>query len=696
MHIKLGKRKIVFSRFRLFVLGVTLVKIVLMVLFSSDYSDKMFAPFVNQFVSGITNPYDYYHANNLPLSFPYPPVMLIVESIGMFLVKIAHFIGMNVVLLDRLLFKIPLLFFDFLCFAVLFKLYPNKKKITAILYVASPIIIYSTYMHGQLDIIPSALLMCAIYFLIKSKSRHSALYFVIFLSLALLSKTHILAICPILLIYVYNKFGLRDLFTKLAAVSLICIVAVLPFWGEGFVSQVLFNSEQDVLTQIVFPFLDTNIIVPLMFILLVYILYFATGSINHDLLLSFCGLLFSVLLIFSLAKPGWYVWVVPFVTIFLSRVDMDKSLFLGVFFGMNLAYFVYFCFLRDTGYVDLYFLSTPILKFASVGRQTIENCVFTALESFMICSALIMYKLGIESNSFYSNKNKPFVISVAGDSGSGKSVLLSRLTSLLDDANVLAIEGDGDHKFEREDEMWNIYTHLNPKANYLYRQAMDINLLKKNVAVKRVEYDHDTGKFTEIFRIKPKRFVVVCGLHSAYLPQMRKLSDLKIFMDTDTALKIHWKIMRDISKRGYSMEKIVEQISTRQADVDKYINPQKEYADLTIRYYNTNADETNPKISINLKLKTEINADPLLSELEKLDIKANHEFTANFMYQIIDIAIEDEGATIDFSNACENLVQNIDEIVRNIPGREKIVAGITKVVMLYMISWKLNEGVIAN
>ena len=51
--------------------------------------------------------------------------------------------------------------------------------------------------------------------------------------------------------------------------------------------------------------------------------------------------------------------------------------------------------------------------------------------------------------------------------------------------------------------------------------------------------------------------------------------DFKIYIDTDESLRRHWKILRDTKKRGYSTQKILEQIEARMVDAVKYIYPQK-------------------------------------------------------------------------------------------------------------------------
>ena len=118
------------------------------------------------------------------------------------------------------------------------------------------------------------------------------------------------------------------------------------------------------------------------------------------------------------------------------------------------------------------------------------------------------------------------------------------------------LEGDGDHKWERGNSNWQQLTHLDPKANFLHRQAEDIFMLKQGLAIDRVNYNHATGKFDLPIRIIPNDVIILAGLHPLYLPKMRKLIDLRIFIDPDIKLQLHWKITRDMRQRGHSLEKM--------------------------------------------------------------------------------------------------------------------------------------------
>ena len=193
-------------KFHWFIMGVTLFKIILMGLFSSDYQDQLFMPFValflqNSLSQGFFDPYEFYYLHSMAVAFPYPPLMLYIESIGG---MILYFFGDMPLFFKNVIFKLPNLFFDFVGMYYLMRLYPSRRKYIGILYFASPILLYSTYMHGQLDIIPTALLMGSIYYLTLKEPFYDGL-FVVFLAGALLTKLHILAVVPILFIYILKN-----------------------------------------------------------------------------------------------------------------------------------------------------------------------------------------------------------------------------------------------------------------------------------------------------------------------------------------------------------------------------------------------------------------------------------------------------------------------------------------------------------
>ncbi|MDE6319661.1 MAG: hypothetical protein K2M22_08145, partial [Lachnospiraceae bacterium] len=185
-----------------------LFKLLLMGLFSSDYQDMMFIPFVGLFLRG-ENPYQVYYDNGLLPSFPYPPVMLLIECIGGIFVTL--FGGMPL-FFRNLIFKLPILLIDLLGLFFLLRLSRDKRKYILVLYFLSPIILYASYMHGQLDLIPTVFLVGAVYYLTQmgrtaKKETACEWRFILFLSLALSSKLHIVAELPLFYLYLYKKKG---------------------------------------------------------------------------------------------------------------------------------------------------------------------------------------------------------------------------------------------------------------------------------------------------------------------------------------------------------------------------------------------------------------------------------------------------------------------------------------------------------
>ena len=221
----------------------------------------------------------------------------------------------------------------------------------------------------------------------------------------------------------------------------------------------------------------------------------------------------------------------------------------------------------------------------------------------------IKYKLNNINYSFVLSKCNVFAI--CGDSGSGKSTLSNILKNAFDDSFTLEL--DRYHKWERHNENWKSVTHLNPDANYITKMSEDIFNLKLGKEIFQVDYDHDTGKFTEKQLINPSNNLIVCGLHSLYDKNTSSAYDLKIFMDTDEELKRKWKIKRDTKERGHSLEKVSESIKKREGDFNAYILPQKENADLIVKFFTDDVIDFN-----NLDIEEEVKLEILISE--KFDI----------------------------------------------------------------------------
>ena len=177
-----------------------------------------------------------------------------------------------------------------------------------------------------------------------------------------------------------------------------------------------------------------------------------------------------------------------------------------------------------------------------------------------------------------------FLISIAGPSGVGKTTMANMLLSISDYNSSIIISGDDAHKWERKSKNWQVFTHLNPEANNLHEDYIQLLSLKNNNTISRKHYNHSNGLFDQPEIIEPKNTIIYEGLHALYLEELRNIVDLKIYIDTDEELKIAWKLKRDLNKRGYTETQILETIKKRLNDEKNFILPQKQYADVIAKF----------------------------------------------------------------------------------------------------------------
>jgi uridine kinase len=242
-------------------------------------------------------------------------------------------------------------------------------------------------------------------------------------------------------------------------------------------------------------------------------------------------------------------------------------------------------------YFEIYNYSLELIN--SFGHVP-ETILYFYLHNFSIKYS----EININYMIFLSKCN---LIAITGDSGSGKTTLSNYIKNLFN--NSFSLECDRYHKWERNNHNWEKYTHLNPEANYITKMKNDVFDLKYGKNIYQINYDHNSGKFTDFKLIKSTPNLIVCGLHALY--NQNNIINLKVFMDTDDKLKIPWKINRDTIKRGYSEETILKQINYRKNDYQLYILPQKINSDIIINFF-LNQNKTNLKIGISNKFNFDI------------------------------------------------------------------------------------------
>lgn len=638
---------------------VTIVKIVLMVLFSSGYMGQLFVPFVQHFISHFDNTWDFFYQTTAQRDqFPYQPLMLYLVSLCCLPLKAFGFDNLYLV---AFFFKLPTLLADIAIAALLVKMFPGRIDKVFWFYFLSPIIFYACYIHSQLDLIPTALLFAGVYFLRKHETLKAAL----FTGLALATKSHVAAAVPLFLIYIFRNQKSRMALLFLAVAAAVALFFVAPYLvSPGFQAMVLHNPRQSQILESYISIGSMHIFLPVLAACMTYARFAMYTKINTDLFDAFLNIVFALFVALIVPAPGWYVWIAPFLSLFMIKYSERDSRIVPAGFALYAAYIAYFVFFHKFDYSAIIFCGRPIDMF--VAGDGLSSLAFTVLEATLLANIVFCYRIGVRSNSIYK-REKAVVIGIGGDSGAGKSTLLSDIKKLLND-NVVELEGDADHKWARGDANWKgkDITHLDPKANFLHRQADTLFNLKRGRAVERVDYDHGTGDFTSARLIEPRDFIVLSGLHTFYLPKSRKVIDLKIFLDPEVELKTYWKVSRDSKERGYTNESAHAQVSKRRNDVDRFIAPQKEFADLCIRYYpqallDDGSLTAEAKLSLKLSLSSSVELEDLVQVLMAQGLLLHWDYSENLSKQ--DLIISEPVPVELLDKLAYDMIPNLEELI---------------------------------
>ncbi len=664
---------------------VVVVKIILMAAFSSGYMNELFVPFVKHFVQTFDNPWDFfYQTTSQRDQFPYPPLMLYLEAFCCLPLQV---FGWDNTFLTNFFMKLPTLLSDILIARLLIAIFPTRVNKVFWFYFLSPVILYACYMHSQLDLTPTAILFSSAFLLRKHSTARAA----VLMGLALATKTHVAAAFPLFLVYIYRnqKPISTAMFSAIAALTMLFFL--YPYLDSpGFQALVLHNPKQSQIFESHFDIGSMQIFLPVFAVFMAYGRFALYPKINTDLLDAFLTIVFALFVLTIVPAPGWYVWITPFLAVFMCKYSDRDHRIVPACFSLYAAYLFYFLFFHHFDYPDLIAFNVPFNY--KITAEHLPSVAFTLLEVTLLANIVLLYRIGVRSNFNYK-RDKAVVIGIGGDSGAGKSTLLTDIKKLLH-TRVVELEGDADHKWERDDENWKGYTHLDPKANFLHRQADTIFNLKRGRSVQRVDYDHDTGSFTSARVIKPNDFIVLSGLHTFYLPKSRKVIDLKIYMDPEQSLKTYWKMSRDQKERGYSAQQVTDQLNRRKTDRDKFISPQRDFADLCIRYKpvdgTTSGDITSdPKLTLELSLSSSIQLEDLVQELMRTGLLAHWDYNEDLSRQ--DLSLLEPMPKEMLQKTANNMIPNIDELVSQTIEWEEGFRGFVQLIILLLINDLMKE-----
>ena len=181
-------------------------------------------------------------------------------------------------------------------------------------------------------------------------------------------------------------------------------------------------------------------------------------------------------------------------------------------------------------------------------------------------------------------QRRPVLLAIAGDSAAGKTTITSGLVEALGPERCVSLCTDDYHRFDRAERRSKPFTALHPDCNYIEIMEQPLQLLAPGQPILKPVYDHSTGELVRPELVEPNDFIIVEGLFPLYSKLARACFDVTVFLDPPEEIRRGWKVKRDTRKRGYTPEQVLAELETREPESAAYIRPQRQHADIVIRF----------------------------------------------------------------------------------------------------------------
>jgi len=180
---------------------------------------------------------------------------------------------------------------------------------------------------------------------------------------------------------------------------------------------------------------------------------------------------------------------------------------------------------------------------------------------------------------------RPLVVGIAGGTGSGKTTVAHKLAASMP-GRCVTIEHDAYYL-----DQGHLPLEQRAKINYDHPASLESGLLAQHLGELRAGravdipiYDFATHcRRTDLRHVEPARVVIVEGILVFTEAQLREQMDIKIFVDTDSDIRLIRRIRRDLEQRGRSFQSVRDQYyaTVRPMHIE-YVEPSKRWADLIV------------------------------------------------------------------------------------------------------------------
>lgn len=180
----------------------------------------------------------------------------------------------------------------------------------------------------------------------------------------------------------------------------------------------------------------------------------------------------------------------------------------------------------------------------------------------------------------------PLVIGVAGGSGSGKTTVVRKIIESVGVDSINLVQHDAYYR-----DLSHMSAEERAKQNFDHPASLETELmvrhvqaLKQGFAVDIPEYDFANHvRKAKTLTLRPRKVVLLDGILIFSEKSLLDLMDIKIFVDTDSDIRLLRRLQRDIIDRGRTLESVLRQYErfVRPMHLD-FVEPSKRHADIII------------------------------------------------------------------------------------------------------------------
>ena len=185
-----------------------------------------------------------------------------------------------------------------------------------------------------------------------------------------------------------------------------------------------------------------------------------------------------------------------------------------------------------------------------------------------------------------SDRRSATIVGIGGGTCSGKTTVAQKVVASIGEERALHLPQDSYYR-----NLGEMPLDMRRQVNFDHPDAFDgelmlnqLEALRSGRCIDRPIYDFVAhARKPETLRVAPLPVIVVEGILIYADPRMRRLMDLKVFVDCDADVRLARRLQRDIQERGRSLASVIEQyLATVRPMHQQFVAPSMSYADVIL------------------------------------------------------------------------------------------------------------------